>query len=415
MAKLSWQVFFKDEQLQDLIKQGLEHNLDLKMSLEHINKSYALLKGAKAAFLPDLNLAAGVKQSRLADAQSYGMMDNSTQYDLYATTSWEIDVWGKLASHKRASFYRFNQSKAVRQALQTQIIAQIASYYYQLVVLDQQQLILEKTIENRAIDIQTMLKLKESNIVTGAAVVQSEANYYDAKASLPGIKRQINQVENALRILIGKTPDLVKRGSYDDQALESYLSVGVPFELLENRPDVKASELELSAYFEEVHAAKRAFYPSLTITAAAGFSSVEFKNWFSASGFFANVTSGLMQPIFNKRLNKTKLEIARASYKEKAYEFEKTLLVAGQEVSDALYSYESAKKQEEYHTIQVEKLNLAVEYTKKLLVYHSSTNYTDVLTSEQAFLQAQMQITNDRLLKWQSIIKLYRSLGGGAF
>ncbi len=154
-------------------------------------------------------------------------------------------------------------------------------------------------------------------------------------------------------------------------------------------------------------------YPSITLTAGGGFSSYEFRDWFTTTGIFGNIAGGLLQPIFNKRLNRTRLEVAKASYQEKVFGFQKALLIAGQEVSDALYAYETAGEQELNRQLQVEKLELAVDYTKKLMMYHSSTNYTDVLTSEQSYLSAKLQMTNDRLLKWQSVIKLYRALGGG--
>lgn len=413
IAQISWKEFFLDSELQVLIQEGLDNNLDLKMGLERISMAYSMLNQSKASLLPNVAVGAELKQSKLSSSKDFNAINSTGEYGIFTNVSWEADIWGKLAAHKRVSFYKWMQIKETQQAVKTQLIAQIADYYYQLLTLDEQYSILEKTIKNRELDVKTMYTLKESNIVTGAAVVQSEANYYDALANLPSIRRQIRELENALSVLLGKAPEPSKRGNFINQVLYSNLSSGVPIELLSNRPDVKAAELALSGCFDEINVAKRSFYPTLTLTAATGFSSFDFKDWFSATGFFANIASGLVQPIFNRRMNKTRLEIAKATYQEKLYSFEKVLLTAGQEVSDALYQYESAKEQEEKRLVQVDKLALAVEYTKRLLVYHSSTNYTDVLTSEQSYLSAQIQVTNDRLLKWQATIKLYRSLGGG--
>ncbi|MCS4302778.1 TolC family protein [Chryseobacterium sp. BIGb0232] len=413
IAQMGWQEFFSDADLKNLIQSGLQNNLDLKMGIQRIEIAHSMLKQSRAAFLPEVSGGGGIKQSKMSYPQGLGNSKNTALYDVYANASWEIDIWGKLASNKRAFLYRLMQSESMQRAVQTQIVAQIADYYYQLLTLDKQQVILEKTIENRELDVKTMNRLKESNIVTGAAVVQSEANYYDAQADLPRIKRQIREVENAINVLLGQAAQPIIRGSLDHQKAHYNLNVGVPSQLLANRPDVHAMELEVASYFEEINIAQRAFYPSLTITASGGFSSFELKDWFSSTGFFANIAGGLIQPIFNKRLNKTRLEIAQANYREKVYDFQKALITAGQEVSDALYSYESATEQEQKRMVQIDKLSLAVDYTKKLLVYHSSTNYTDVLTSEQAYLSSQIQLTNDQLLKWRSVIKLYRSLGGG--
>lgn len=413
MGYIGWEIFFSDSKLKELIQQGLNNNLDLKIGIERIKAAQALFKQSKAALLPDLAVGGGVKRSRLAQSQSFGGDRYVSQYDAFANTSWEIDIWGKLASSKRASYYRLMQTESVQRAIQTLLVAQIADYYYQLLTLDEQVKILEQTIVIRQEDVKTMEKLKESSVVTGAAVVQSQANYYDAVANLPGVKRQVREVENALNVLLGQVAQEIPRGDFSNQQLYTVMEIGVPSQLLQNRPDVMAAEFELASYFEEVNVARRAFYPSLTLTAGGGFSSYELKDWFSTTGFFANVAGGLLQPIFNKRQNKTRLEISKANYQEKVYDFQKALLIAGQEVSDALYAFDTAKEQEEKRLLQIEQLGLAVDYTKKLLLYHSSTNYTDVLTSEQAHLFAQIQMTNDRLLKWQSVIKLYRALGGG--
>ena len=413
IGMLPWQMLFKDVKLQELVTEGMANNLDLKMGIERLHASEALAKQAKAALYPDISVGGGLKRARLAYPQGFGFVNKATQYDVFASTSWEIDVWGKLASSKRAAYYRLLQSEAGQKAIETQIVAQIADYYYQLLVLDQQVKIIEQTIANRKEDVTVMQKLKESNVVTGAAVVQSEASYYEVEAALPSVKRLVREVENALNVLLGKPVGTIDRTALEIQELPIEPRIGIPVNLLQHRPDVMAAEFELAAYFEDVHVAKRAFYPALTLTGGVGFSSYEFRDWFTSTGLFANIAGGLLQPIFNKRQNKTKLEIAQARYQEKVHNFKKTLLVAGQEVSDALYAYETASEQLVMRQQQVAKLSLAVDYMKKLLVYHSSTNYTDVLTSEQAYLQAQLALSNNQLAEWQAIIKLYKALGGG--
>lgn len=413
LAQIKWQDFFSDNYLQSLIQKGLDHNLDLKIGVERIEKANALLKQSKAFLAPNLEITTDIRRSRISDTQGLDVSKHTTDYDLFATVSWEIDIWGKLTSSKRSAYYRFLQTKEVQQVIRTSLISQIADYYYQLLALDKQQSILQQTIQKRALDVHTMSNLKNSNVVTGADLMQSEANYYAAQADLPRINRQIREVENALSVLLGDVAQYIERGSLDHQSLYPNFQTGIPSLLLANRPDVRAAEMDLASNFEQVNVAKRAFYPTLSLTASSGFSSHELKDWFSTTGFFANIASGLVQPVFNRRLNRTKLEIAQSNYREIALVFKKTLLVAGQEVSDALYSYETANEQEQKRLLQVDKLELAVDYTKKLLLYHSSTNYTDVLTSEQAYLSAQLELTNDRLLKWKSLIKLYRSLGGG--
>jgi len=413
IALLPWQDFFGDKQLRNLIDTGLKNNLDLKIGLERISKARSLVSQSKAAFLPDLSLNGQVARSRMAFPQSFGFVDNAITYELGLKTSWEIDVWGKLKNSKKAIFFRLMQEESTHRAIQTQLIAEIADLYYQLLALDEQVDILNHTIATRQEEVIAMKRLQESSIVTGAAVAQSEAALLDAQNMLPSVYRQIRMRENALNVLLGISPRSVERSSFTVQPSFPSVDIGVPLQLLQNRPDVMAAEFEIASYFENINVARKAFYPTLTIQAASGFTNFGFSNWFTPSGFFANVGGGLLQPVFSKRLNKTRLELAKSDYREKVLDFQKILLLAGQEVSDALYSYQSASEQETKRQNQLEKLQEALGYTQKLLLYHSSTNYTDVLASRQALLSAQMQMSNERLLKYQSLIYLYRSLGGG--
>ncbi|MCY4779249.1 TolC family protein [Sphingobacterium sp. UT-1RO-CII-1] len=413
MADISWQEFFNDEQLRELIDTGLKNNHDLKIELERIYKAQSLLAQSKEAFFPQLSIDGGVKQSRMAYPQSFGFVENATMYEAGLRTSWELDLWGKLKNGKKAAVYKLLQEESMQQVVQTELIAKIADYYYQLLTLDEQVSILETTIEIRKEEAETMKKLKEANIVTAAAVAQSEAGYLEAKNLLPTVQRQIHSIENALNVLLGQSPETINRNTFKIEPLFPDVHIGIPVQLLRNRPDVRATEFELASYFEKINMARKAFYPSLTINASSGFTNFGISNWFTPSGFFANVGGGLLQPVFSKRLNKTQLELAKSEYREKELNFKKTLLIAGQEVSDALFNYNSASEQEKQRLTQLIKLQEALEYTQKLLLYHSSTNYTDVLTARQALLSAQIQMTNDRLLKYQSLIYLYRALGGG--
>jgi len=413
IATIPWRAFFQDPYLQVLIEEGLQNNLDLKIGLTRIESAKAVLSQAKAAFLPEVAVGGTLQRARMSYPQSFGFFKYATLHEVAATSSWEIDVWGKLASAKRSTYYQLLQTETTQYLIQTQLVAQIAQYYYQLLLLDKQVRIVERTIENRANDVKTMRFLKESNQVTGAAVVQSEANYLEAQITLPMLQKQLYQVENALSVLLGKEPHAIARGSIDSQEIPVPMKIGVVAQLLSYRPDVKMEELALASYFEDIQVAKRAFYPNITLTASAGYSSYEFKNWFTPTGLFAQLTGGLVQPIFNKRQNKTRLAQAKTKYQEQVYRFQHCVLQAGQEVTDALYAFEIAEQQIILRQQQVEKLELAVDFTKKLLLYHPATTYTDVLTSEQAYLQAELEKAHSEGEKWQAIIKLYRSLGGG--
>jgi len=417
IADLQWKTLFVDAGLQSLIEEGIGGNLDLKQAIERIKIAEATLLQSGAALLPSLTADVSVtdaKQSRAALNFPPGININTeTQtYKAQLSTSWEADIWGKLSSAKRSAYASLLQSDAAKRAVQTQLIANIANGYYNLLALDKQLSITEQTVKIREKDVETMKSLKEGAVVNGAAVVQSEANLYAAQVTLPDLKRSIRETENALSILLGRGPGKIDRSTLDQQTTYSNLQTGVSAQLLQNRPDVQAAEFAFRAAFENKNVAKAYFYPALTLTANAGLSSLSLKNFFDNSLFY-NLIGGITQPIFNKGQNKARLKTAQAQQQIAFYSFQQTLLTGGQEVSDALFAYQTAAQKETTRAKQVASLTKAVDFTKELLRYSSATNYTDVLTSEQSLLAAQLSSINDRLQKLQSVVNLYRALGGG--
>lgn len=417
IADLPWKSLFTDAKLQTLIEQGLNGNLDLKQAIERIKIAEASLQQSKTALLPSLSGDLSVtdaKQSRAALNFPAGININTeTQtYKAQLSTSWEADIWGKLSSAKRSAYASLLQTEAAKRAVQTQLIANIANNYYSLLALDKQLAITEQTIKIRQSDVETMKSLKEGAVVNGAAVVQSEANLYAAQVTIPDLKRTIRETENAMSILLGKGAGSIERSSLDEQITYNNLHTGISAQLLQNRPDVQAAELGFRAAFENKNVAKAAFYPALTLTANGGLSSLTLKNFFDNSIFY-NLIGGLTQPIFNKGQNKARLKTAEAQQQQAFYSFQQSLLVGGQEVSNTLFAYQTAAEKEMTRSKQISSLTKAVDFTKELLRYSSATNYTDVLTSEQSLLSAQLSSTNDRLQKLQAIVNLYKALGGG--
>jgi NodT family efflux transporter outer membrane factor (OMF) lipoprotein len=417
IADLPTSALFNDPQLQALIREGIENNLDLKSAIERMRSAEANLRLSKSAYLPSLNLDLSVtdnKQSVAALNFPPGININ-TETQLYRaqlSTAWEIDVWGKLGSAKRSALAAYLQTDAAKRAVQTQLISSIANSYYTLLALDLQLKITEQTLQNRIKSVETIKELKEAGIVNGAAVVQSEANRYAAEVSIPDLKRSIRETENALNILLGKGAGAVNRTTLAEQEVYNQLAVGVSSQLLKNRPDVQQAELAFRVAFENTNLARTYFYPQLTLTANGGVSSLKLQNLFDNSIFYS-IIGGLTQPIFNRGLNKARLAQAKAAQQESYYTFQKSVLTAGAEVSNALFAYQAAVDKESSRTKQITALQKAVEYTEELLKYSSATNYTDVLTSEQSLLVAQLNGVNDKLQQLQAVVNLYRALGGG--
>ncbi|HEY0771129.1 MAG TPA: TolC family protein [Sphingobacteriaceae bacterium] len=412
IADLPWKDLFKDQQLQKLIDEGLTHNINLQIAYTRIRSAESYFKQSRAALLPGVNANAGINLNKLSDAQGGGFINNTRVYQLGLSSSWEADLWGKLSSTSRANLATVLQNKAYSRAVQTGLISSIANYYYSLLALDQQLTITEQTVKNWIQSVETMRALKEAAVVTGAAVVQSEANRYAVEVTIPDLKQRIRETENALSIILGRAPGAIERSDLNSQIVPEVLNTGVPAQLLSRRPDVQQAEYNYRYYFENINVAKSYFYPALTISASGGLSNTSLSNFFTAGSIFGNLAGGLTQPIFNKRINKTRLEVALAAQDEALLSFKNSLLSAGQEVSDAMSAYQSAQEKNETRTKQLASLQKSIEYTQELLKY-GSANYTEVINAQQSYLGAQLNRVNDRLQQLQAVVELYRALGGG--
>lgn len=423
LAAMHWQEVFSDTLLQRLIKIGLENNMDLKIAVARVKAAQANVRQSKAAFLPTLTGDADFTRSKTSAATISGFGGSSVssssiptidKYSLIGTATWEIDVWGKLRSNKRAYVAALLQSDAYRRAVQTQLIADIANNYYALLAYDKQVEITEQTLAIRKDDIETVKALKETSTLTGADVAQSEASLYAAAVSLPDLMLQIRQTENALSTLLGQTADSIPRGRLEEQVSITNLSTGVPAQLLANRPDVIEAELSLRNAFELTNVARTYFYPELSISSATGgWATVNTLAGFFDGTFYGSIIGGLTQPILNQGLNNQRLRVAKATQEEALYTFKSTVLTAGEEVSNALFSYKTATDKARARKLQLLALQTAVDDTKELMQFTSSTNYTDVLTSETNLLSAQLSGVEDRLQQLQAIVNLYVALGGG--
>jgi multidrug efflux system outer membrane protein len=417
MASMPWTSLFSDEKLKVLITKGLNQNIDLKNAIQNIVQAQASLRQSKLAYFPTLSADANYTHSKASSAAlnfPAGININTltNTYRLSLNTTWEADIWGKLSSSKRAALANYLGTDAAKRAVQTQLIADIANNYYTLLALDQQLAITQNTLKSRIASVETLKALKEGAVVTGAAVVQSEASRYATEVTIPDLKQSIRETENVLNILLGQPVGSIDRGTLMTQVTPDTLATGLSSQLLQNRPDVQQAEFSFRSAFEQTNLARTFFYPSLTLTGSAGFSNLELKNFFDHSIFYSLV-GGLTQPIFNQGANRLRLTTAQSQQVQAYNNFQQILLIAGQEVSNSLFAYQSAVEKQGSRANQIAALTKAVDYTQQLLRFSSATNYTDVLTSEQSLLAAQLSGVSDQLQKLQAVVELYRALGGG--
>ena len=406
MADLPWEKVFTDPYLQSLIRLGLERNVDLQTALLKVQEARASLMTSRLSYLPSLTLAPQ------GGVSSFDKKQGSWSWSLPVSASWEIDLFGKLLNTKRAAKAALMQSEAYQQAVQTQVVAAIANYYFSLLMLDEQLQITETTSVLWAKNVETMKAMKEAAMVNEAGVVQSQANYHAVMASIADLKDQIRQVENSLSLLLRQAPQHIERGQLKKQHLPVILEAGVSVQLLAKRPDVKAAEMALAGTYYNANEARAAFYPSLTISGTYGWTNQAGNMILNPGKMIASALGSLTQPLFYRGANIARLKIAKAQQQEAMLSFEQAILNAGADVSDALSLYESAKQKSLQRTEQINALQKSVEYTQELLTLGTST-YLEVLTAQQSLLNAQLSGVSDRYQQLQAVVNLYHALGGG--
>ncbi|WP_037318104.1 efflux transporter outer membrane subunit [Salegentibacter sp. Hel_I_6] len=414
MATISWTEIFTDPILKNHIEEGLENNIDIRIAIQQMLAAEAYVKQGKASYFPTLNAGPGVSHQILSPNSQFGsFFDGSiTQYDITGNLSWEADIWGKIRSNDRAFTASYLQSEAAHKAVKSQLIANIATNYYQLLSLDEQLRIAEETLETRKSSLETTKALKDAANVTEVGVQQTKAQLHTAEALVVQLKNEIRLLENSFSILLGDNPQQIERTDLSEQKIISPLNTGVPSQLLRNRPDVIAAEYGLINAFELTNAARADFYPSLTLTAAGGFQSLDLDKLLNVNSLFANLGASLLQPIVNKRQIRTQYEVSQAQQEEALLNFKQAILIAGREVSDALSNYRASTDRQEILQNEYEAYDKASSYSEELL-NNGLVNYLEVLTARENALNSQLNLINAEYNKLNAIVNLYKALGGG--
>ncbi len=406
LADFSWKELFTDTVLQQLIEKGIANNTDLNIARLKVREAEALLTSSKLAYLPSVSLT---PQGTIKSIE--GNSPTKT-YNLAASADWELDILGRLTNAKREAKAVLEQSQAYKQAVQTQLIATIANSYYTLLMLDKQLDISKRTAEIWAENLRVMKALKKAGQTTEMAVAQIEASKLSVDASLLSLEQQITEVENSLSSLLGVVPQRIDRSTLDMQSFPDTLSVGVPLQLLQRRPDVRQSEAVLAESFYTTNRAYSAFYPAITLSGSAGWTNAAGAIISNPGEWLFSAVGALVQPLFNRGQNIANLKVAKARQEEALLTFRQTLLNAGTEVNDALLQWQVARRRLDLDRQQIISLQSAVR-SSELLMRHSSQNYLEVLTARQTLLDAELSAVSDRFEEIQGVINLYHALGGG--
>ena len=367
IASLSWREMFTDPKLQSLIETGLERNTDLNVARLRVEATEAVLMTARLSYLPSLGLTAEGNANKHDGA-------TAKTYNVGASASWDS--------------------------------------YYTLAMLDAQMAISNRTLENWRTTVRTLEALKKVGKSNEAGVLQAKANVMRLEASLLSIRKSISETENALSAILAMPSHSIGRSNLAEAAFPDTVSIGVPLQLLSNRPDVRQAEMELAQAFYATNAARAAFYPNITLSGTLGWTNNGGGVIVNPGQWLLNAIGSLTQPLFNRGTNIANLKIAKSRQEEAKLLFRQSLLNAGKEVNDALTAWQTAKSQIEINARQVETLCDAVRKTESLM-RHSNATYLEVLTAQQSLLEAEVQQLQTRFERIQSVIKLYHVLGGG--
>lgn len=405
-GNLPWRSMFTDPQLQTLIEKALENNPDLLNAALNIDIAEQQLRASKLAFLPSVVFAPNGSISH------FGTHTSSTQaYTLPITASWDVDLFGKLRSQKKAAQMALIQSRDYKVAVQTNLICNVANLYYTLLMLDRQKQIVDD-MSGLTKNTWDMMKLQmEFGRARSTSVQSAEAAYYSVQTQGADIKRQIRETENTLSLLLGEPAQSIARGSLENQTLPANFSGGIGVQLLSNRADVHANEMALAQCFYNIQEARSRFYPALNISPTGA--------WTNSNGLvnpgklLLSVVGSLTQPIFMRGQLKAGLRVAEDRYKQAYNTWQNSILKAGAEVSNALVAYNSADEKNKLQQQQIDVLKQNVDHTQ-MLYAQSSSSYLEVITAQQSLLNAEISQVQEQFTKLQAIVNLYNALGGGS-
>ena len=408
-GNLPWCQLFTDPQLQALIQQGLEKNPDLLNAALNVQIVNEALKCARLAFLPSIALT---PQGTIATLQTDPSVTTKS-YQVPVSASWSVDLFGNLLNAKRSAQMQLMATKDYQVAAQCGIVTGIANLYYTLLMLDRQVEIVNDMEQLTKETWEKMQFMHENRVGYRSTAVQSaEAAYYSVQAQKVDLLRQIRETENALSLLIAQPAQTISRGRLADQSLPSQFATGVSINLLNNRADVHAAEMALAQCFYDVQQARSRFYPSITITGTGAFTNNN--GLINPGKMLWSAVGSLVQPIFQHGQFVAGLKVAQMQYEQKYNTWQNTVLKAGNEVSNALVSYNSSAEKATLDSKRVAVLKQNVEDTKKLMESSSNTTYLEVISAQSSLLNAEISEVTDQFNKMQAVVNLYQALGGGA-
>ena len=420
-AQKKWSELFSSPELRTLIEAALENNRELNVQIQEIIIAQNEVSARQGEYLPKVNAGAGAGVEKVGKYTSQGASDDATKlpenlgnFTFGLTGSWEIDVWKKLRNAAKAAGFRYLASIEARNFTATQIIAEIARSYYELIALDNNIDILGRNIELQRDALEVVRLEKQAARVTELAVQRFEAEVLKNRSRIYDLEQARVQTENRINFLVGRYPQPVKRSAQEfKSALPDGIQSGLPSYLLDNRPDVRQAGLELEAAKLDVKVAKAAFYPSLSIDAGVGYRSFNAQHLVATPESLAYGLAGnLSAPLLNRAAITAYYRSANARQLQAVFNYEKTLLQAFADVANQLAMIENLQKSYELQSQQVDTLARATEVSNVLFL-SARADYMEVLLTRRDSLEAQMELIETKKRQFLAVVNIYQALGGG--
>lgn len=426
-TSINWREYFIDPNLTALIDTALHNNQELNITLQEIEIARNEVRARKGEYLPFVGVGGGVGVEKPGRYTSQGSSEATTEiepgretpdplqdYKIGAYATWEVDIWKKLRNAKKSAYNRFLSSIDGKNFLVTNLIAEIANSYYELLALDNQLSIVQQNIQIQNDALQIVKLQKESTRVTELAVRRFEAQVLNTKSLQYGIQQKIVETENYINFLVGRYPQHVNR---DAQAFVSLVPnkvyEGIPSQLLQNRPDIRQAELELAASKLDVQVAKARFYPSLGISAGIGFQAFNPSYVFrTPESLLYSIAGDIARPLVNRNAIKAMYYSANAKQIQAVYNYERTILNAYIEVANQLSNINNLERSYDLKSQEVQALTQSITISNNLF-RSARADYMEVLLTQRDALESRFELIETKKQQMNAMVNIYQALGGG--
>lgn len=420
VAQQHWDQFFADPALVALIHEALANNQELNIELQEIIITRNEVAARRGEYLPHVHAGVGAGIEKVGKHTPQGVSDEAhgvpthlPNFNFGFSASWELDIWGKLRNAAKAANFRYLASIEARNFLVTQIVAEIAKSYYELVALDSQLEILDRNIGLQRNALEVARLKKEAARATELEVQRFQAEVLKNQARKYMLDQERVEAENRINFLVGRYPQHVARDPTRFQSTPGPVYAGLPSQLLENRPDVRRAQLRLESAKLDVKVAKARFFPALSIEAGAGYESFNARHFISTpQSLVYNLAGNLVAPLLNFAAIKAEYRTANAKQIQAVLDFERTLLQAFTELANSLALIENLKLRHEQLAMQVETLNQSIEVSN-VLYQSARADYMEVLLTRRDSLDAEMELLETKKQQMQALVNIYQAAGGG--